>query len=104
MHHSIFLNFKEKLDYDSFAHYTNSKEIIFPGIFALHFIHLAHLPTLISQRLSLKLFKKFNNPILNIDNSYQNYLYIKASLISDNLIFLERNNFNGGLIRYGFYS
>ena len=104
MHHSIFLNFKEKLDFDSLEHFRKNKEIIFPGIFALHFLHLAHLPTLISRRLSLKLFKKFTNPILNIENNYHNYLYIKASLISDNLSFLEKNNFDGGLIRYGFYS
>lgn len=104
MHYSINLNFSESLEFDSLANYKKNKRIIFPGIFAYHFINLAHLPTLISKRLSLKIFKELPNSRLDIKDPYQNYLYIKASLISDNLIFIEKNNFNGGLIRYGFYA
>ena len=84
--------------------YRKDKTIKFPGILAYHFINLAFLPTQISKRLSLKLFKKSVNPYLNLDNEYINHLYIKTSLISENLNFLEKSNFKGGLVRYGFYA
>ena len=70
----------------------------------LNIINLALLPTQISERISQKLFNKISNPYINLDNEYFNLLYIKAALISENLNFLEKNSFKGGLVRYGFYT
>jgi len=104
LHRGISLTFNESFSYDSLSHYRKNKEIIFSGILASHYRNLAYLPTLISRRLALKLFGDLSITRLDLENKYMNLLYIKASLISDNLIFLEQSKFNGGLIRYGFYS
>lgn len=104
LHFDITLEFHNSLSFNSLEKYRKDKIIIFPGILAYHYLNLAVLPTQISRRLSLKLFNKIINPTLKLENEYINYLYIKASLISDNLNFLEKNKFKGGLIRYGFYA
>ena len=104
LHYKIKLDFNKSLSFNPLEKYQKEKIIIFPGILAYHYINLAFLPTQISKRLSQKLFNQRINPFLNLDNEYINYLYIKASLISENLNFLERSKFKGGLVRYGFYA
>ncbi len=104
MHYEIQLEFDKSLSFNSLEQYRKDKTIRFPGILAHHFINLAYLPTQISKRLSLKLFNHDINPFLYLENEYINYLYIKSSLISENLHFLEKNKFKGGLVRYGFYA
>jgi len=104
LHYEIKLEFDESLSFNTLEYYKKNKVIKFPGIFAFHFINLAILPTQISNRLSLKLFNKIHNPYLDLENEYINYLFIKSTLISENLNFIEMNKFKGGLIRYGFYA
>ncbi len=104
MHFEIQLKFDKSLSFDSLEQYKKDKTIRFPGIFAYHFLNLAYLPTQISNRLSLKIFNENVNPLLDINDEYINYLFIKTSLISENLNFLEKNKFDSGLVRYGFYA
>ena len=104
LHRGINLKFSNSLSYESYNSYLRNKEILFPGILGIHFANLANLPTLISKRLLLKIYNKITCPILDINNEYLNLLFVKASLISDNLTFLEKSKFKGGLIRYGFYA